>query len=93
MTTAEERGRRPKSYWSSVCCNSDRDRQAVLSWFSPLCDGMTPIKAEILCDIETDREKKIRALMRDDQGRERWAVRTKGARTYSISLAAESKRP
>ena len=73
-----------KSYWQSVHVGDDRAREAVKSWFAPLCDGMTPFKAEILCDIETDREKKIRAFMTDAAGAKFVFVRTQG-RKYSVS--------
>ena len=75
-----------KSEWTPMCCETERDRDALKSWFSPLCDDMTPLKADILCDIATDREKKLRATMRDKDGRERIAVRTKTARGWTISL-------
>ena len=78
----------PKSYWSGVSIHGERSQAAVKSWFSPLCDDMTVEKAEILCDIETDREKKIRAVMVDPSGKRHIATRTKGGRTYSISLKA-----
>jgi len=48
---------------------------------------MTVESAEILCDCETDREKKIRAVMVDESGKRHIAVRTKG-RNFSISLKA-----
>lgn len=76
--------RPPKSYWQSAYVGSDRAKDAVRSWFMPLCEGMTPYKAEILCDIETDREKKIRAFMTDGRGAKFKFERTRG-RTFSIS--------
>lgn len=75
-----------KSYWQGVVCDGPRSREAVKSWFSPLCDDMTPLKAEALCDIATDDTKKIRALMQDANGKQRWAIRTFGARQSSITL-------
>ena len=74
-----------KSYWMGVCTDTDHHKIAVRSWFSPLCDEMTVVSAEILCDAETDREKKIRAVMMDAGGKRHIATRTNG-RNYSISL-------
>lgn len=76
-----------KSYWMVVHTGTDSAKANVRSWFSPLCDKMTVESAEILCDVETDREKKIRAVMVDAAGKRHIATRTKG-RTYSISLKA-----
>ncbi len=75
-----------KSQWTEVWCDSPASKAAALSWFRPVCDGMTPEKVEILCDIETDREKKIRAVMIDKDGTRRVAYRTLGTRNYTISL-------
>jgi hypothetical protein len=48
---------------------------------------MTPYKSEILCDVETDAEKKLRAFMVDESGRHFEFTRTRGARsTFSISM-------
>ncbi len=75
-----------KSYWQTVSLDSERSRAATLSWFKPLSDGMTPYKAEILCDIETDDEKKIRAFVRrDDDGRHFKLERTLGGKRYSMT--------
>jgi hypothetical protein len=74
-----------KSYWQSVFIGSDNAKEAVKSWFMPLCEGMTPYEADILCDIETDREKKIRARMIDAQGKRRLFERTRG-RNFTISV-------
>ena len=78
--------RRAKSYWTPMCCETDRDRSAVKSWFSPLCDDMEPVEASILCDIATDREKKLRVVMRDKNGRRRVAVRSKRRSGWTITL-------
>lgn len=75
-----------KSEWTGVSVLTDRDKAAVKSWFGFLVKDMTPEKAEILCDIETDREKKIRAVMVDDKGKRFIATRTMGRKTYSVSL-------
>ena len=78
--------RRPKSYWSGVACSTERDKIAIRSWFQPLCNDMTPEKAEILCDIETDRERKLRAVMVQKNGTRCLAERTVGVRTFSIRI-------
>lgn len=75
-----------KSYWESASVDSDSSRDAVKSWFAPMCDGMTPYKAEILCDVETDREKKIRAFMTDADGKHYRFERTRGGKQFSISM-------
>jgi hypothetical protein len=78
-----------KSYWQQVSVDSPRCKASVKALFAPLCDGMTPYKAEILCDAETDREKKYRAFMTDDDGQrfrfERTRVRADG--TFSLSIS------
>lgn len=74
-----------KSYWQNVYIDSDSAKDAVKSWFAPMCDEMTPYKAELLCDIETDREKKIRAFMTDVDGKKYQFERTRGGKTFSIS--------
>lgn len=74
-----------KSYWQEAYVGSDRAKDDVKSWFMPMADGMTPYKAEILCDIETDREKKIRAFMTDADGKRYQFERTRGGKTFSIS--------
>lgn len=72
-----------KSYWQTMYLGDDRARETCRSWFAPLADDMTPHKAEILCDIETDREKKLRAFMKDSDGAEFKFERTMGQR-FSI---------
>ena len=75
-----------KSYWQAVSLSSDGDKEAAKSWFVPLCDDdMTPYKAEILLDTETDREKKLRVLMTDPSGKRFQFERTRGPKNYSIS--------
>jgi len=74
-----------KSYWQAMSLHSERDRSAVLSWFDPLADGMTPYKADILCDIETDATKKLRVLMRDDDGRPFKFERTFRGKRYIVT--------
>jgi hypothetical protein len=82
-------GRKPrKTYWSAVSLRSDRDKAAVSSWFRPLSDGMTPYKAEVLCDIETEQEKKLRVFMRDAAGKE-----FRLERTYGVKRTTMSRKP
>ena len=47
----------------------------------------TPESAEILCDKQTDREKKLRAVMVDADGVKHIATRTLGGKTFTISIA------
>ena len=75
-----------KSYWLDVYIGTPNAKAAVKSWFAPLCDDMTPESAEILCDKITDREKKLRAVMVDKDGKRRTATRTKGGKTFSVTL-------
>ena len=74
-----------KSYWLSVSLSTARDKSAVASWFSPLSDGMTPYKAEVLCDVETDAEKKLRVFMRDGDGKCYCLERRRGAKTTTVT--------
>ena len=77
--------RQAKSYWSGMCCSTERDKAAILSWFSPLCDDMMPEDCEVLCDEVTDATKKMRATMIAKDGRKLIASRTFGKR-FSIKL-------
>jgi hypothetical protein len=43
-----------------------------------LADNMTCYKCEILCDIETDLSKKMRAFMTDEAGQKYMLTRTIG---------------
>ena len=74
-----------KSYWQTMSLHSDGAKEACKSWFGPLSEGMTPYKCEVLCDIETDAEKKIRAFMTDTAGARFKLERTRG-RNYSVSI-------
>ncbi len=74
-----------KSYWQSMVCDGPRSHAAIKSWLAPMCDAMTPLKAEVLCDIATDKEKKMRVLMQDENGKKLWVIRTFG-RKFSITL-------
>jgi hypothetical protein len=74
-----------KSYWMGVTIHTVNKRQAVLSWFGDLCRDMTVESAEVLCDKQTDREKKLKAVVVDAQGNRRLATRTFG-KTYTMSL-------
>lgn len=74
-----------KSYWQEAYLGNANSKAAVKSWFGTLCEGMIPYKAEILCDVETDREKKIRAFMTDETGKNYQFERTLGRKTFSVS--------
>lgn len=73
-----------KSYWQEVYVGSDSAKDGVKSWFGMLAEGMTPYKAEILCDIKTDREKKMRAFMTDANNKHFQLERTFGGKTFTI---------
>ena len=47
---------------------------------------MTPYKAEILCDVDTDAEKKLRAFMQDGEGKRYQFTRSRGKRGTVISM-------
>ncbi len=81
------RRRRSRSYWQGVSLHSDASKDALRSWFSPLADDMTPYKGEILCDVDTDREKTLRAFMTDKEGEHYQFIRTResGGR-YTVSM-------
>lgn len=81
-----------KSEWVPASCE-EVSHPAIRSWFSPLCDDMTPTEAAILVDYVTDREKKIRALMIDKDGKKFWAIRSKNKGGYSITLKPIETRP
>lgn len=74
-----------KSYWQAMVVEGDRAQAAIRAWFAPLSEDMTAYKAEVLCDVKTDREKKLRAFMKDPQGKKFRFERTAG-RNYSISM-------
>jgi hypothetical protein len=74
-----------KSYWQRMACRTERDKVALKSWFSPFGDDMTPESAEALCDIETDREKKLRVIMVDGDGVKHVLTRTFGKKTTTIT--------
>jgi hypothetical protein len=76
-----------RSYWQSCVADTESAREALKSWFPwGICDGMTPYKAEILCDLETDAEKKLRAFMVDDRGQHIVFTRSRGKRETVISI-------
>lgn len=75
-----------KSEWQAMCCSTLRDKEAIKSWFSPCCDDMEPVTCDVLCEIETDRSKKVRAIMAGKDGKQVLATRTIGRKTFSIHL-------
>jgi len=78
--------RRPKSYWTGVSLHSEASKDALRSWFTPLADDMEPYKGEILCDVDTDREKKLRAFMTDKDGKHYQFTRTRGYGRYTVTM-------
>lgn len=82
-----------KTYWEGVVCSTDRDREAIRSWFTGMADDLIgPSKASILCRIEDDRELKIAALFTTKDGVARELVRTNG-RSITITIRAPTKAP
>lgn len=75
-----------KTYWQSCACYSEHSKDAIKTWFAPLSDDMTPYKADILCEVETDRERRLRAYMTDPAGKKYLFTRTRGKRTFSITM-------
>lgn len=80
----------PKSEWQGMCCTTERDKSVVKSWFTPLCDEMEPISCDVLCDLVTDRSKKVRSVMVEKNGKRVLATRTLGGKTFSIHLKPAS---
>jgi len=74
-----------RSYWQSLSLESEDAKVVCKSWFAPMCEGMTPYKAEILFDVTTDKEKKLRAFMIDGDNKHYKFERTLGGKTFSIS--------
>lgn len=77
---------RRKSYWQPVRVLGSDDHDTLRAWFAPLADDMTPYQADILCDVETDREKKLRAFMVDKDGHHYQFTRTCGYRRYTSTM-------
>lgn len=74
-----------KSCWLTMSTHTERDKQAIKSWFAPICNEMTVESAEVLCDKVTDREKKLKAIMVDKDGTRKIVTRT-GGRNFTISI-------
>jgi hypothetical protein len=81
-----------KSYWQSMCCTTPRDKEAIKSFFSPVCDDMEPESCDVLCDIETDREKKVRAIMIRQDGSKSLVTLTVGRKQCSIHVKPAPQR-
>lgn len=78
-----------KSTWMGVSLHGERSKANVMSWFGLVGENMTPYEAEVLCDNETDIEKKVRVRVIDpDDGKKYELVRTLGAKTYTITRKA-----
>jgi hypothetical protein len=84
--------RQPKSYWQRCVSDTPGAQDAIRSWFSPLSEGMTPYQADILCDIETDAEKKFRAFMTDARGKKFEFTRSRHGRDVAISMKPIAER-
>lgn len=81
--------RQSRSYWSGISLHSDAAKDALRSWFMPLADDMIPYKGEVLCDVETDRDKKLRAFMVGKDGKRYVLTRTRGSQgNYSVTIKA-----
>lgn len=78
--------RAPRAYWQSVVSDNDSARDAIKLWFAPMSEGMTPYKAEILCDAENDAGKKLRAFMTNSHGARFEFTRSLGKRNVVISM-------
>ena len=74
-----------KSTWMGVTLRTKRNKASVMSWFGIMGEDMMPEKAEILCDNETDREKKIRVFVVDAKGNRFKLERTLGGRNCIVS--------
>ena len=77
-----------KSYWQAMCCNTAADKARIKQIFSPLCDDLEPESCDVLCDLDTDRGKKVRAVMIAKDGTRKLATRTLGRKQFSMSLKA-----
>jgi len=76
-----------KSYWQE--CRVDGNQEAIKSWFVGMAEDMHVTKAEILCDVETDMERKIRIFARKGE-RDYVLTRTKGRR-FTVSCKEVAK--
>lgn len=74
-----------------MCCTTDRDKDAIKSWFAPVCDDMEPESCDVLCDIQTDHSKKIRAVMIRKDGERSIVTRTLGKGRFSIHVKPAPK--
>lgn len=74
-----------KSYWLKMNVQSLYDEQAVKSWFGSLmAPGAKVESAEILCDSETERGKKLRCIVMHLSGHRFRYTLTNGSKTISI---------
>lgn len=81
-----------KSYWQSVVCQTASDHDAIRKWFPFLCEDMTPYQCDVLCDVETDREKKLRAYMTDKSGK-RWYLSRTTTRKGDFTITQKPLEP
>lgn len=75
-----------KSYWQKMSVRTAGDQKAIKSYFHGFCDDMTVESAEVLCDKETDCEKKLRAVMVDVDGTKRVATLSRNKRENVVKL-------
>jgi hypothetical protein len=69
-----------KSYWQEC---SIHDQKTIKSWFGGLADDINITKAEILCDVDTDREKKLRVF--GERGTDHYILTRTMGNKFSIS--------
>lgn len=81
-----------KSYWTDCFIDSPRAQEAVKSWFGRLAEGLTITKAEILADVETDAEKKLRIFGVNAEGKQFRLIRVRTVRGFSLAIKALPER-
>lgn len=79
-----------KSTWTGVSCHTDRNREAVRTWFAGMADDLRgPTKVNALLRDADDSAVKIRALFEDASGTPKELIRTMG-RNFSITIKEPS---
>lgn len=83
-----------KSYWQKMHIGGAKSQAAVKSWFGMCVDESDTVReAEILCDKETDREKKIRAVVAASDGATFRLERTLGGKQFTIKRSLLTPAP
>lgn len=79
-------GKTARSSWGGMCCSTERDQNACLSWLGNMipAEWGKPFRADVLTDFYTDDEKKIRAFFRLPDGTMREVSRTLGRTRSTI---------